>query len=65
MGASIGGDILTITGINFGTDISSIEVIIDGVQCTVQSVLQTQITCETGPRIGIPENGNSFVVKVS
>lgn len=65
LGNSIGGETITITGINFGTDSSLVNVLIDEVACIVQTVSETEITCLTGTRIGVPSNGNSFVVIIN
>ena len=50
-GTSAGGDTLTLTGSGFGTDTSAVTVTIDGVNCRVTGVSNTQITCLTGARL--------------
>lgn len=50
IGTTLGGTNLTINGSNFGGDLASIEVEIDGVKCTVSSVNSSAIVCVTGSR---------------
>ena len=43
----LGGDIMTITGDNFGYNISAISVVYaDGTLCNVRTATMTAITCE-------------------
>ena len=50
MTTSLGGTTLTILGSNFGTETSVVNVLIDGVQCTISSVTINEIICVTGKR---------------
>lgn len=47
-GWQLGGDSVTISGSGFGTDATKVKVYIDKIQCVVQAVTATQITCVTG-----------------
>jgi hypothetical protein len=57
-GPSVGGTILTITGTNFGTNLS---VKIDDIDCAITANNTASITCTTGVRATIPL-ANSFIV---
>jgi hypothetical protein len=57
-GSSLGGTVITITGKNFGTNVT---VTIDGILCGSLTNTLTTITCTTGLRANIPSS-NSFVV---
>lgn len=43
-----GGVSITLTGTNFDTDASNVNVLIDGTACAINSVSETQIVCVTG-----------------
>jgi hypothetical protein len=58
-GPSIGGSLVTLTGTNFGTNLT---VTIDQITCSIVSQNSTSISCITGIRLQPPANGNSFVV---
>jgi hypothetical protein len=57
-----GGETVTFTGSNFGTSVSAVKVTLDGIDCPVQTVSDTQITCITGSRPGTPET--STVIRI-
>lgn len=46
-----GGQVLKITGMAFGADTTFVEVDVDGTTCTVLTVSNEEITCETGDNI--------------
>jgi hypothetical protein len=48
-GGTAGGTTLTITGSGFGTSGSDLDVLVGGVDCEVESVMSTELTCRTGP----------------
>ena len=48
MGGTAGGTSLTLSGSGFGSIVSEVEVTIHGSSCSVQSVNDSQIICETG-----------------
>ena len=65
-GSSLGGDSIVITGTSFGTDSSKVKVLIDGVECAVQTTIVTSITCTTGKRDTMPTaNTLTFTVAVN
>jgi len=41
MGSSLGGTTLTITGTGFGTSIPDAKVLIDNVECSIQTITDT------------------------
>lgn len=45
-----GGETLQITGLNFGTVMANVAVVIDGISCAVTSVTNTNIACTTGAK---------------
>lgn len=47
-----GGETVTFTGTGFPTSINDVTIIIDGVDCAVQTASETQITCTTTKRPG-------------
>ena len=47
-GGTAGGTLLTITGTGFGSDNAQVQTSIMGVECTVESVSDTEIVCKTG-----------------
>ena len=49
IGTSAGGTLVSIAGTGFG-DSSQVSVMIDEIECVVQSVVDSKITCVTGPR---------------
>jgi hypothetical protein len=51
-----GGEIITFTGTNFVTDPTLYTVIMDGINCVVQTATTTQFTCLTGKRPGLVPN---------
>ena len=63
-GSSLGNTLLTITGTGFGTGaVSDLDVMVNGVMCTVKTYTPTQITCLTGVRPPPPAiTRNSFSV---
>lgn len=54
-----------IVGTNFGTVIGDVEVLIDGIVCSVTAVTDTQITCTTGDKGANNYSQPSLVVKVN
>ncbi len=63
-GSPAGSTLVTLNGTGFGTDTSAISIIVDGVECVVQTATGTAITCLTGARPSIPSSTN-FSVSVS
>jgi hypothetical protein len=61
-GSSSGGTTVTLTGTGF---VAPSSVMIDGVDCVVQSEDSTSITCKTQLRAEPPAEGNSFIVKTN
>lgn len=59
-----GGNNLTISGTGFGQTISDVSVVIDGIDCVVQSVTDNSVICTTGKRPSLPSK-HSFVVRVA
>lgn len=55
---------MTITGTGFGTVSGNVKVTIDGIDCPVSTISDTQIVCTTGARASLPA-ANSFTVTVS
>ncbi|KAL4228989.1 Fibrocystin-L [Mactra antiquata] len=51
-GGTGGGASLTISGSGFGSDTNSVTVEIDGSECTVNTVTDTEIVCTTGSHLG-------------
>ena len=47
-GSPSGGDSLELTGTNFGTVVGDVKVMIDNVECIVQTVAPDSIVCLTG-----------------
>ena len=52
-GSALGGDRITISGSHFGTSIADVSVVLNGMPCSVVSVIATQISCDTAPRSSI------------
>jgi hypothetical protein len=52
-GNVVGGEDITFTGSGFGTTVADVSIIIDEVVCTVSTVTDTQIVCNTGARTGL------------
>jgi hypothetical protein len=48
-GSMAGGQLVTISGTGFSTDIAAVRAIIAGVPCAVESATPTAIECRTGP----------------
>ena len=46
----MGGDSITITGTGFGIDSSVATVVIDGIDCPINSITETTIVCTTGDK---------------
>ena len=51
-GSVEGGTLVTFSGQNFATSVSDYQVLIDDIECVVQSATSTEITCLTGQRLG-------------
>ena len=49
-GTVIGNENIAIDGLNFGTDKSVVEVLIDNISCEISSVTATKIQCVTGKK---------------
>jgi len=54
-GTVVGGTSVTFTGLNFPTDTSLYNIIIDGIVCPVDAATSTSVTCTTGSRPGLVE----------
>ena len=50
-GGTAGGTTLTITGSGFGTSSSDLNVLVGEVECEVESVMASEISCKTGPHV--------------
>jgi hypothetical protein len=50
LGTTAGNTAITITGENFFEDSANTKVTIDGIDCPIDDVTTTQITCTTGAR---------------
>ena len=46
-GGSAGGTRVTLTGVNFSSNVDDLSVVIKGVPCPIKSASETEITCET------------------
>jgi hypothetical protein len=58
-GPSIGGTVISVQGLNFGTVIT---ITIDGIPCIINSNTATSVSCTTGLRATPPSAGNSFIM---
>lgn len=54
VGSTQGGTLITITGSSFGTNVSTIEVDVDGIPCHVITHNMTHVTCWSG----LPHNND-------
>lgn len=54
-GTVVGGTAVTFTGTNFPTDTSLYTIVIDGIECPVDSATTTSVSCTTGSRPGLVE----------
>ena len=52
-GSLKGGETLTLTGDNFNENVADISILIDSIECTVQTATKTELTCLTGAKIGV------------
>ena len=52
-GSLKGGETLTLTGDNFSENVADISILIDSIECTVQTATKTELTCLTGAKIGV------------
>jgi G8 domain/IPT/TIG domain len=57
-----GGSLITFTGQNFVTDVTRYTILLDGVNCQVQSASSTKVTCITGKRTGLIKPSLSFYI---
>lgn len=60
----VGGDNIIISGNGFGNQNNNVNVLVDGIPCTVTSVIDTSIVCTTGARPTMPTS-HSFVVQIN
>ena len=58
-----GGEPVTFTGTGFPTVTADITITIDGIDCPVQTVTETEVTCYTGKRPGYVNSSLSIYVK--
>jgi hypothetical protein len=62
-GSVEGGTTLTFTGVNFVTDTSLYSIVLDGINCPVQTATETEVTCLTQPRPGLVETSMEFFIQ--
>lgn len=60
-----GGTLVTFTGNNFSTSTSDYTILIDDIECDIESATATQITCTTGARLGAFELDPQLSIYVS
>lgn len=58
-----GGEPITFTGTGFPTEVTDINIIIDGKVCAVQTVTETQVVCLTAKRPGYVSSSLTIYVK--
>lgn len=57
-----GNDQITFTGKNFNTDKTKYKILLDGVECPMDSATATEVKCTTGKRVGLPAESMTIYI---